>query len=161
MFNNLQILIILRLSKILPFLEELEHFRFFIKAFNIMKVPFLNLVLTLYSFYFIYVVIGVEIFGGKINGSIFEEMITLNNGVIPKDYVWLSFNDFFSGLIVLFSVQICNNWQFIWMQFNYSIGGKSYITNMYFISFLVMSNYVIINILMAFVIDIYGSVRET
>jgi hypothetical protein len=32
---------------------------------------------------------------------------------------------------------------------------------MYFISFLVMSNYVIINILMAFVIDIYGSVRET
>ena len=47
------------------------------------------------------------------------------------------------------------------MQFNYSIGGKSYITNMYFISFLVMSNYVIINILMAFIIDIYSSVEET
>ena len=126
-----------------------------------MKGPFLNLVFTLYSFYFIYVVIGVEIYGGKIHGKKFEEMITLNEGVIPSDYVWLSFNDFFSGLIVLFSMQICNNWQYIWMQFNYSIGGNSFITNMYFISFLVMSNYVIINILMAFVIDIYGSVRET
>lgn len=64
-------MIILRVSKILPFLEELEQFRFFIKAFNIMKGPFLNLCLTLYSFYFIYVVIGVEIYGGKINGKMF------------------------------------------------------------------------------------------
>jgi hypothetical protein len=60
-------------------------------------------------------VIGVEIYGGKIHGKKFEEMITLNKGVISSDYVWLTFNDFFSGLIVLFSMQICNNWQYIWM----------------------------------------------
>ena len=69
-----------------------------------MKRPFLNLCFTLYSFYFIYVVIGVEIYGGKINGKMFKEMINLNEGTIPSDYVWLSFNDFLSGLIVLFSI---------------------------------------------------------
>jgi hypothetical protein len=95
---------VLRLANVLPFLEELEQYRFFIKAFNIMKAPFLNLCFTLYSFYFIYVVIGVQIYGGKLNGDKFKEMIELNEGSIPSDYVWLSFNDFFSGLIVLFTM---------------------------------------------------------
>ena len=33
--------------------------------------PFIDLLFTLYSIYFIYAIIGVEIYGGKISGSVY------------------------------------------------------------------------------------------
>lgn len=55
-----------------------------------------------------------EIYGGKINEDEFHEMIMLNPGNYAPDYIFLNFNDFFSGVITLFSMQLFNNWQFIW-----------------------------------------------
>ena len=72
--------------------------------------PFVDLLFTLYSIYYIFAIIGVEIYGGKINGALYQQLGQLNPGYIPKDYVWLSFNDFYSSLMVLFSIQIFNNW---------------------------------------------------
>ena len=76
------------------------------------------------------------------------------------DYIYLNFNDFASGLITLFSMQLFNNWQFIWEQFDFTIENRL-VTNCFFLTFMVMATYVIINILMAFVIDVYTSIEDT
>ena len=125
-----------------------------------MRGPFSNLCLTLYSLYFFYTIIGIEIYGGKINSEIFTTFFELNPGAeISGDYIWLNFNDFASGLITLFSMMLFNNWQFIWEQFDFTIE-NSFKTNGFFLSFMVMATYVIINILMAFVIDVYTSIED-
>ena len=75
------------------------------KAVKVMRGPFSNLCLTLYSLYFFYTLIGMEIYGGKINSEVFETFFELNpDGEIGGDYIWLNFNDFASGLITLFSM---------------------------------------------------------
>ena len=125
-----------------------------------MTGPFFKLVFTLYSLYMLYVLIGMQIYGGKINSAIFERFFELNpDAEIGGDYIWLNFNDFASGLITLFSMQLFNNWQFIWEQFNFTIESRV-TTNCYFLSFMVMATYVIINILMAFIIDVYTSIED-
>jgi two pore calcium channel protein len=76
-----------------------------------MRTPFIVLVFTLYSLYFLYTLVGMEIYGGKINSKIFESIFELNpDSDIGGDYVWLNFNDYPSGLLTLFSMMLFNNW---------------------------------------------------
>ena len=125
-----------------------------------MRGPFSNLCFTLYSLFFFYTLIGMEIYGGKINSEVFTKFFELNpDAEIGSDYIYLNFNDFGSGLITLFSMMLFNNWQFIWEQFDFTIESKV-TTNCFFLSFMVMATYVIINILMAFVIDVYTSIED-
>jgi len=81
----------------------------------VMRGPFFNLCFTLYSLYMLYVLIGMEIFGGKITSTSFENLFEANPDTgVASDYIWLNFNDFASGLLTLFSMMLFNNWQFIW-----------------------------------------------
>lgn len=107
----IQGVILFRLLRIFSFLSELEQWTFFMKAIKVMRGPFFNLVFTLYSLYFVYTLIGMELFGGKINSESFKYMYELNpDAEIGHDYIWLNFNDFASGLITLFSMMLFNNW---------------------------------------------------
>ena len=103
--NFIQIGILLRLLRIFSFLQELEQWQFFMKAVKVMRGPFSNLCFTLYSLYFFYTLIGMEIYGGKINTKTFKDFFELNQDAeIGSDYIYLNFNDFASGLITLFSM---------------------------------------------------------
>jgi len=107
----IQLAILLRLLRIFSFLNELEQWTFFTKALKVMRGPFANLVSALYSLYFLYIIIGIEIFGGKINTDVFIELLELNpDSEIGGDYIWLNFNDYWSGFNTLFSMQLFNNW---------------------------------------------------
>lgn len=133
------------------------------KALKVMKGPFANLVSALYSLYFLYIIIGIEIFGGKINSEVFKVLLELNpDSEIGGDYIWLNFNDYWSGLNTLFSMQLFNNWQFIWDQFDFTFdNGNGAVTSGFFLSFMVFASYVIINIFVAFVIDVYTSIEDS
>ena len=70
-----------------------------------MRGPFFKLYFTLYSLYMLYILIGMEIYGGKINSDVFEELFEVNPGTeIAGDYIWLNFNDYFSGILTLFTI---------------------------------------------------------
>ena len=146
--------------RIFDYLSELEQWQFFTRTLKVLKSPFFNLCFTLYSLYFFYCLVGMRIYGGKINMENFARMFFMNPDFDSSpDYIYLNFNDFLSGLITLFSMQLFNNWQFIWDQFNFVIDNRV-VSTLFFISFMIMSTYVIINILMAFVIDVYTSIEE-
>ena len=107
----LKTIILVRILRIFTFLNELEQWQFFMKAFKVMRGPFFNLCFTLYSLYFMYTLIGMQIYGGKINSEVFEVLFELNEDTeIAPDYIYLNFNDFASGLITLFSMMLFNNW---------------------------------------------------
>ena len=88
-------------------------------------------------------------------------MLTVNpDAGLAGDYIWLNFNDFPSGLITLFSMMLFNNWQFIWDQFDFMIESTGR-TNGFFLTFMVLAAYIIINILVAFVIDVYTQIERS
>lgn len=156
-----QVLILVRLLRITKFLDELEQWEFFVRSIKVMQGPFFNLCFSVYSVFYFYTLIGMEVFGGKINCQLFKDINNLNEDTdISPDYMWLNFNDFASGLITLFSMMLFNNWQFIWQQFNFAVESDM-ITNGFFLSFIILSSYIIMNILMAFVIDVYTSIEES
>lgn len=153
------VVILLRMLRIFTFLSELEQWRFFVRTLKVLKGPFFNLTFTLYSLYFFYIILGMHIYGGKITTYEIAKLFDLNPDFdASPDYMWLNFNDFLGGLITLFSMQLFNNWQFIFDQFNFVIDDLM-LSTVYFLSFMVMSTYVIINILMAFIIDVYTSIE--
>lgn len=77
-----------------------------------MKGPFFNLCLSVYSVYHFYTLIGLEVFGGKINTQLFKDIDEINGDdtEVSSEYMWLNFNDFASGLVTLFSMMLFNNW---------------------------------------------------
>ena len=151
--------LLLRMVRIFTFLNELEQWKFFTRTLRVLRGPFFNLTFTLYSLYFFFCTLGMHIYGGKITTEVIAKLFTLNEDFdASPDYMWLNFNDFLSGMITLFSMQLFNNWQFIWDQFNFTIDNRV-VSGLFFFSFMVMSTYVIINILMAFIIDVYTSIE--
>ena len=151
--------LLIRMIRIFTFLNELEQWKFFTRTLKVLKGPFFNLTFTLYSLYFFYTLLGQHIYGGKITTRAIAKLFYLNPDFdASPDYMWLNFNDFLSGLITLFSMQLFNNWQFIWDQFNFVIDNWI-VSALFFFSFMLMSTYVIINILMAFIIDVYTSIE--
>jgi hypothetical protein len=91
--------------RLFEFLNELEQWQFFMRTLNVLKGPFFNLCFTLYSLYFCYTIVGIHIYGGKVNMYEFSRMLYINQDFESgADYMWLNFNDFLSGLITLFSM---------------------------------------------------------
>ena len=161
-FSFLKMTILLRLARVLPFLSELAQWSYFMRAVTVMKRPYFGLVFTMYSIYYLYTIIGMYIYGGLVTPKMFDEVVALNPDTeIGHTYMWLNFNDFPSGLLTLFSMMLGNNWQFIWAQFNFAIDGDDGTTDTFFFSYIGLTQYVLINILMAFVIDVYTSIETS
>jgi len=67
-------------------------------------------------------------------------------------------------LYTWFGIMALNDWQLIQQMYGHTvdpIDGKPVITFIFFVSFLVMSYYSILNILIAFIIDVYSQLQET
>lgn len=86
-------------------------------------------------------------------------MVELNSDT-QIQYIWLNFNDYFSGFLTLYSVMINNNWNYIVDIYFFVTDGKYITVGLFFISFILINIYFITNILMAFMIDIYCSMED-
>ena len=102
--------------------------------------------------YYIFSVLGQELFGGKVNQSLVP---ALANAGIPSNYIFNSFNDFGSGLLTLFELMIVNNWQFLVGMYETALG-TTYV-RWFFVFFYFFSVAVVLNIVVAFALDMYNS----
>jgi len=59
------------------------------------------------STYYIFSLIGVQMFGGKVYA---ENPKIYNDSSLSPSYVFNNFNDFASGLMTLFELMVVNNW---------------------------------------------------
>jgi len=80
------------------------------------------------------------------------------NEEVPINYVIFNFNDFGSAFVTLFVILVQNNWHLVTLI--YTTLNGSLLVYLFFISFYVLAVIAILNIVLAFIIDIYVSVEE-
>lgn len=114
---------------------------------------FLNLVSMLGIVLLIYAQIGIHLFGGEINSNTPTKYETITGGVVMTDsYARLNFNSFPTALMFLWSFIINNNWIPLSIQCMANDGNP--LVWVYFISFNIITNTFILNIVIGFIIDV-------
>lgn len=117
--------------------------------------PFYILVLVTFMLFFFFAIVGDRIFGGKISNL---EKEIFRDSSVSDLYVEMNFNDLGSSMVTLFALMVVNNW-FMIVQVHTNIIGTTYI-RWFFILFYFVSVVVMLNIVVAFVIDMYSSVES-
>ena len=109
--------------------------------------------LFIYLVFYFYASIGSIFFGGKLTEKTYREKCPNT----PHFYYLLNFNDFSSGMVTLFQQMIVNNW-FITVDMYVNIMGEVAGVRLYFVSFWIAIVLIQMNIVIAIVLEIYGSV---
>ena len=101
--------------------------------------------------FYLFALIGMEMFGGKVYQQNFHIYSDPN---LPTDYIFNNFNDFGGGLMTLFELMVVNNWQVITTLFTDT---TSNYVRWYFVMFYILAAVISLNLMVAFVIDMFNS----
>nr|ATG70803.1 ATCCH1 fatty acid oxygenation upregulated 2 [Juniperus scopulorum] len=103
----------------------------------------------------LYCSLGSQLFGGLVyEGNPMLEGTTL----LENDYLVFNFNDYPSGMVTLFNLMVMGNWQ-IWMESYVKLTGTSW-TLIYFISYYVITVLLLVNLVVAFVLEAFFAQSE-
>jgi len=142
----------LRLTRILL---QVRRFRAFVATFFALMsslMPYLGIVFCILC---VYCSIGLQIFGGIVfaGNPKLEETDLFGN-----DYLLFNFNDYPSGMVTLFNLLVMGNWQ-IWMESYAHLTGSSW-SLVYFVSFYLISVLLLLNLIVAFVLEAFFADME-
>jgi hypothetical protein len=76
----------------------------------------------------------------------------------PALYYLLNFNDFGASLVTLFHIMVVNNWYVTCNMYCYVVGNNW--PRMYFILFWALTVLIMLNLVIAFIIEIYDTVSQ-
>ena len=102
-----EVIIFIRLLKLLTLLYEIRVMRIIIETARNMIYPLLNMFSVLLIIFYLYAILGMYIFGGKVQKGLKE---IESDSSIPDTYHLCNFNDLFSSLVTLFTLMVVNNW---------------------------------------------------
>ena len=105
--------------------------------------------LSLYTLYYIFTQIGQIAFGGK---------ITIQNSDGYGMFYLMNFNDQGASIVTLFHISIVNNWYVTVNMFRQALGSNWPV--LYFVIWWAVSVLVLQNLIIAFVMEIYGQTTE-
>ncbi|KAJ3443444.1 two pore channel [Anaeramoeba flamelloides] len=149
LFSFISFVTILRTLSLLKTINLSKKLR---KYFIVAKqcIPaFLVYGLILFFIYYLFALVGMAIFSGKIYES---NPKLAKTGYLAADYIANSFNDFPKSIVVLFELMIINNWFVI-------VEGHVAVTNwgsyFFFITFYFITIIVILNIVIAFILEVF------
>ena len=151
----LNLIIFIRLLKILSDLIEFTMFKSILEAMKKMFVPLSYQMGILISIYYTFAIIGMYMFGGKIRHNLPD----VNSGSgIPDRWYLNSFNDLLSAFVTLFSLMVINNWM-VTVQMYVDVCQSEYV-RIYFICFYYLTVIIALNVVVAFTLDMYSSVEK-
>jgi len=137
----------------LRLLKEVHHWNVLIHTAHALVSPFYNLCSVTFLLFLTFALIGDRLFGGQVST---KEKEIFKDSSVPDIYVEMNFNDLASSIVTLFALMVVNNW-FMIVQVHTNIQGHKY-GRWFFILFYYTSVVVMLNIVVAFVIDMYSSV---
>ena len=111
--------------------------------------PFWNMALSLYTVYYLFAQLGQTLYGGR---------ITVKNADMSGMFYLMNFNDQGSSIITLFHLSIVNNWYVTCNMFCEAL--HSSWPRFYFICWWATSVLVLQNLIIAFVMEIYGQTTQ-
>ena len=117
-------------------------------------MPFFTMCLSLYTVFFIFAQIGMACFGGIITTVSSQ----VHDNTTPALYYLLNFNDFGASLVTLFHIMVVNNWYITCNMYCYVVGNNW--PRMYFILFWALTVLIMLNLVIAFIIEIYDTVSQ-
>lgn len=107
--------------------------------------------MSLYFVFFTFNVVGVFLWSGQVKINTPKE--AKNHLFYPENYEYLTFNDFGSGIITLFSILVVNNWVVVTTCFTTFIGFQKQL-RWFFLLFYMMANLLSMYILIGVVIEV-------
>jgi len=150
-----EVVIFIRLLRILSLLYELKTFRIIIETIMNLLGPFYSLLLVQFTIFYAFGLLGIAMYGGKI--AINSPQVAHDQSV-PDTYYLDNFNDLGASFVTLFALMVVNNWYVI-VQMYVDITGTKY-TRLFFIAFYYLCVVIGLNIVIAFAIDMYSSIER-
>ncbi|XP_020098634.1 two pore calcium channel protein 1 [Ananas comosus] len=144
-----------RMLRLIRLLLQVQSYKAFVATFLTLipsLMPYLGIIFCVLC---VYCSLGLQLFGGIVNaGNPKLETTDLFN----NDYVLFNFNDYPNGMVTLFNLVVMGNWH-IWMQSYRDLTGTSW-TLAYFISFYLVTVLLLLNLIVAFVLEAFFTEME-
>jgi len=162
----LDVLLILRVLRIVKILHGVDCFKNILNTILHILPSLLTYIGVLFVFIYIFAVIGMESFRGRVNfygrntynttdpSKLWCGNSALEGSLFYRDkYCANNFNDIGSAIIVMFELLVVNQWHVITNGYVLATGSK--FTRIYFIAFHLISVIIILNIFTAFVLEAF------
>ncbi|XP_010522608.1 PREDICTED: two pore calcium channel protein 1 isoform X2 [Tarenaya hassleriana] len=152
-FSNgewIRYLLLARMLRLIRLLMHVQRYRAFIATFITLVPSLMPYLGTIFCVLCVYCSVGVQIFGGIVNvGN--KKVATTD--MAEDDYLLFNFNDYPNGMVTLFNLLVMGNWQ-VWMESYRELTGTWW-TITYFISFYVITVLLLLNLVVAFVLEAF------
>ena len=149
-----QAVFFLRNFHLVRLLVELREFEVVVTTTKNLAVPFLSMIVSVYTVYYMFAIGGEIWFGGKVRVN----SIQSEDPSIPNFYFLVNFNDFGCSLVTLFHIMIVNNWYVTCNMFS-EIAGNDY-PRFFFVAFWILVVLIMLNCVLSILIEVYGSAQE-
>ena len=155
------LIILIRAIKILTLMQEIKSLRMIIETMKNLLVPILHMTSVLGIIYYVFALLGMFLFGGLVHKDLDYPLVE-GPYTVPASFHLVNFNDFFSSIVTLFTLMVVNNWMISVSQYTFVTTGtynKNFV-RFYFIAFYYFSVIIGINLVVAYVLDMYASTER-
>lgn len=152
----LRLVLALHITRTLRLFQYIEPLRFIGKLIVRLQPTYFKMGMLLVVVFYVYAMIGVQLYGGLI----YEGNPALDGSDFAESAYWkMNFNDFNCAIATLFVLMVVNNW-FVIAEALILVSGSRYMGAFFTVSFFIIVNLIVLNILMALILDCSGKVRE-
>lgn len=137
-------------------LYEIPTMKIIMETIRVMISPLGNILIILFSLFQILSMTGMILFGGEVT---LNNPLIQNDSGVPSTYPYDNFNDMLTGMVTLFTLLIVNNWQVTVEMYVDVKNGNTYY-RIFFIIVYFFCVVMLLNIVVAFSIDMYASVQR-
>ncbi|KAI4322675.1 hypothetical protein L6164_022345 [Bauhinia variegata] len=148
-------LLLARMLRLIRLLMHVQRCRAFVATFLTLIPSLMPYLGTIFCVLCIYCSLGVQIFGGIVNAG---NPKLESTDLADDDYLLFNFNDYPNGMVTLFNLLVMGNWQ-VWMQSYKELTGTAW-TYAYFISFYIITVLLLLNLVVAFVLEAFFAEME-
>ncbi|XP_021850725.2 two pore calcium channel protein 1A [Spinacia oleracea] len=148
-------LILARVLRLVRLSMRVKSYRAFVATFLTLIPSLMPYLGTVFCVMCIYSSLGVQIFGGMVNAG---NALLEGTDLAENDYLLFNFNDYPNAMVTTFNLVVMGNWQ-AWMQTYWDLTGTSW-SLVYFVSFYLITVMLILNLIIAFVLEAFFSELE-
>jgi two pore calcium channel protein len=149
------LVLLLHIARCLRLFRHVQQLRFVVHLTVRLWPTYYRMGMLLILLFYIFDTIGVQVFGGLI----YKGNPALNgSGFASADYWPFNFNDFNSGMVTMFLLMVVNNW-FVFTAAFMAVTGTR-LAAVFSVSFFIITNLIVLNVLMSLILDLSSSVRE-
>ncbi|XP_039117349.1 two pore calcium channel protein 1 [Dioscorea cayenensis subsp. rotundata] len=148
-------LLLARMLRLIRLLLHVNRYKAFVATFLKLIPSLMPYLGTIFCVLCIYCTLGLQLFGGLVNAG---NPILETTDLYDNDYLLFNFNDYPNGMVTLFNLLVMGNWQ-VWMQSYKELTGTSW-SLAYFISFYLLTVLLLLNLVVAFVLEAFFAEME-